>query len=988
MVSGLAADLRTDTFSITLTRGALVGALAGLICAQMDVASTILWLHARSDQQWLWLTLTMLGAGFGAALGVAAAWLNGWIFARNLKVSATHIRGAIVAAALCGPIAWLLFTGGKMGRLPAVALLRMCTWVLLSAGLWAGVLLLRAVMNRAPRVMAASVVVFGFVAHALDHRLFPRLYLYLHAVLSVLTWGAIALGMVGIFQAKISRSQPSPLWMVIAPSLILTGMLLLNRQENVLAEVFGTHAPFVRTFATSVQPLAHRLQPRATTTSSVLTGVAIDNDPTLPRLAGANVLLITVDALRDDVFDERHFPRIFAEIRARGAVRFQRAYTPAPHSSFAITSLHSSEYLHETVTQGSARVVQTLAQRLGESAYRTVAIYPPGIFFTQGESLQSYRDQRLGFARVENRSLAAQEVTDVALRELDQSVLRGEMHTFLWAHYFDMHEPYAGTGATERARYESASTQVDRAVATLMVQARRAIPGPWLMVLTADHGEEFGEHGGIYHGSALFEEQVRVPLLFVADGVVGPTVQMPVSLIDVTPTVLALVGARRDPILRGADLRALMVGRNNARDPVFSAVNTKAMSVDWPYKLLLDLQWNTASLFDLANDPQELNSLASSMPDRVAAMTARIEHWRRTVGGPMVVTDRTSAGQAVHTALSPESPLAQRVLSLQSLREVRQREWLAPLAPLLTNASAELRGWAGVVLGNVEDPRARNALREALCSDNVEQRIYAAISLANLRDDEAVETLSQSLHAGDDELAQRVLTALSRYTHRDQTACAAVVSVLDDDHLRYRAALASGGLCGGSAISLLTRVAMQDRASDVRAWAVVGLARTHEQSAAFSVLERLQSDEAAQSYGASALLLLEPESAQRFQWDARNAVGVEWSECMHSESELPWVVLNARSCRAAPHAAIRRRLHGSLGTQRTRWWLRASGEGTVRVMLNQREVAHFALESSLREWRFSVAAGAFTAGENVLQFEGAESFRLGHVLAVGTHLQE
>ena len=61
------------------------------------------------------------------------------------------------------------------------------------------------------------------------------------------------------------------------------------------------------------------------------------------------------------------------------------------------------------------------------------------------------------------------------------------------------------------------------------------------MILAADHGEEFDEHGGRYHGSTLFDEQVRVPLIIAVPGLAPRVVQSPVELVDVAPTVLGLL---------------------------------------------------------------------------------------------------------------------------------------------------------------------------------------------------------------------------------------------------------------------------------------------------------------------------------------------------------------------------------------------------------------------------------------------------------------
>jgi arylsulfatase A-like enzyme len=92
--------------------------------------------------------------------------------------------------------------------------------------------------------------------------------------------------------------------------------------------------------------------------------------------------------------------------------------------------------------------------------------------------------------------------------------------------------------------------------------AERGLDESTLVVVTADHGEEFLEHGLLQHGAALYEESLRVPLLLWGPGRIPAGVRIPdaVSLIDVMPTLLGLVGLRGDDPLDGVDLGPLLRG--------------------------------------------------------------------------------------------------------------------------------------------------------------------------------------------------------------------------------------------------------------------------------------------------------------------------------------------------------------------------------------------------------------------------------------------
>ncbi len=80
-----------------------------------------------------------------------------------------------------------------------------------------------------------------------------------------------------------------------------------------------------------------------------------------------------------------------------------------------------------------------------------------------------------------------------------------------------------------------------------------------VIIVTADHGEEFGDHGEVMHGHTLYNDAIRIPLIIVAPGYPARhVVEQPVSLLDVAPTVLALAGAPPEPRHEGRSLVPLL----------------------------------------------------------------------------------------------------------------------------------------------------------------------------------------------------------------------------------------------------------------------------------------------------------------------------------------------------------------------------------------------------------------------------------------------
>lgn len=161
-----------------------------------------------------------------------------------------------------------------------------------------------------------------------------------------------------------------------------------------------------------------------------------------------------------------------------------------------------------------------------------------------------------------------------------------------------------------------------------------------VVVVTSDHGEELFERGGFGHGSSVFEEQVRVPLLIHVPGLAPRRVADVVSQVDVAPTLRALVGLEagaadgRDlgPLLRGGALLAEpALVRGSEQDRVFRALRGSR------YKLVAeesDAGPAAAALFDLQADPAERadlwptadprqRGLEPALRERVAGLRAR-----------------------------------------------------------------------------------------------------------------------------------------------------------------------------------------------------------------------------------------------------------------------------------------------------------------------------------------------------------------------------
>ena len=175
------------------------------------------------------------------------------------------------------------------------------------------------------------------------------------------------------------------------------------------------------------------------------------------------------------------------------------------------------------------------------------------------------------------------------------------------------------------------------------LDARGRLEGT-LIVVTADHGEEFFEHGGKGHRRTLFDEVLRVPLVVYWPGHVAPgqVIEDQVRIIDVSPTLLSLAGVASTGQLQGRDLTALLTGQTLEPAPALGELRRRR-GILWTLrtnaeKALLAPDGRFVR-FDLSRDPSEKRALAGRDPAgrasrrRLEAAIASAEEASASSGG-------------------------------------------------------------------------------------------------------------------------------------------------------------------------------------------------------------------------------------------------------------------------------------------------------------------------------------------------------------------
>ncbi|RPJ65211.1 MAG: hypothetical protein EHM24_21835, partial [Acidobacteria bacterium] len=361
-----------------------------------------------------------------------------------------------------------------------------------------------------------------------------------------------------------------------------------------------------------------------------------------PVAPASNLLLITIDTLRADhvgAYGHAAARTPVMDSLARDGVRFEHALAAAPLTLTSHASLLTGRYPpgHGARNNGMRmRPVPTLATMLRAQGFATaafVAAFPLDGRFGLAGGFETYSDDLPRGA--DGRPLDERPAPAVADEAIGWLNAQPGGRFFAWVHFFEPHAPYGPPGSNDTrppaARYDDeiaiADREAGRVIAALGNRAAST-----LVVVAADHGESFGEHGEITHGIFVYDTTLRVPLLMKGPGLATPAVvAAPVSLVDVVPTALAALGLRPADT-DGIDLGPLIRGGAAPADRVLYS-ESFAPLVDFGWSSLRAVRsggWKyiaapAPELYDVRADPGETSSAAASKPDVAARLGARAD---------------------------------------------------------------------------------------------------------------------------------------------------------------------------------------------------------------------------------------------------------------------------------------------------------------------------------------------------------------------------
>ncbi|MEF8789142.1 MAG: sulfatase [Haloarculaceae archaeon] len=413
--------------------------------------------------------------------------------------------------------------------------------------------------------------------------------------------------------------------------------------------------------------------------------------------ARPNVLLITVDSLRADAVatDEPATPAV--DRLAEEGIVYERAFAQGTFTTLSMPSLFTSRYpsslppvgVVEDMVGSAVTGVPTLTEALHDAGYATAGFHSNPLLsdpFGFDEGFDTFDSQLplAGVPRLPGRAkiltdkllrlvrkhayLPGERLTDRALNWLDRRP--GDRPFFCWLHYMDVHGPYQSKSGnayanklraerlwrkavaspgdltdTERERlrrtYREEVEYTDGCVGRLLDGLRRrGLLEETVCVLTADHGEEFGEHGRYSHPDHLYDEVVHVPLVVRRPDREPGRADHPVELVDVAPTVLEAVGAEPPAPFAGRRLSDPAPGHAISEAGVAPTYKAGVRTDRWKYIRYGDRE----ELYDLRADPGEQTDVAGNHPSVLADLSGTLDDHLATHGTHTGAEDVSDVG--------------------------------------------------------------------------------------------------------------------------------------------------------------------------------------------------------------------------------------------------------------------------------------------------------------------------------------------------------
>lgn len=422
--------------------------------------------------------------------------------------------------------------------------------------------------------------------------------------------------------------------LLVSTSLLLAGLLVAGCSKHKKTHSSGAAPPSAKSAGGAASA------PAASSAAAVAR--APKGRPDKPL----NVLLITVDAMRSDMPWNGYSRPIAPNLSKLVAesVYYDHAYSISSYTAKSLGGLLSGRYpstLYRSAYffTGYSKANLFFSEVLQEHGVRTIG-GQAHMYFNRGKGLDQGFDvwqlvPGITFDPQTDNDITSDKMTKMAIDILSKPENTGKQF-FAWFHYLDPHDKYnwhdmcpKEWGHKARDRYDCEIFFADYYIGKLFDWAKQQ---SWwkntAVILSADHGEAFGEHGEYRHAFELWQELVHVPLAFKLPGVKPRRVHVRRSHIELAPTIVDLMGQKPAPAFEGKTMVPELYGAEKPgdRDPIILDLpndtnnERRRAIIDGDYKLIVFGNGWKHVLFNLKKDPGEKNDLSHSEPDKFERM--------------------------------------------------------------------------------------------------------------------------------------------------------------------------------------------------------------------------------------------------------------------------------------------------------------------------------------------------------------------------------
>ena len=355
------------------------------------------------------------------------------------------------------------------------------------------------------------------------------------------------------------------------------------------------------------------------------------------------MLLVTIDSLRADVPWLGYSRPIAPNLTrlAESSVVYTRAYSASSYTAKSLATVLTGRFASTLYRDARffTRYPESnrfLAELLHEHGVRSFA-WHSHLYFGRNSGLEQGFDVWKLVPGIHFDPETDNDVTSDKMTALGIELLGDPKNTsgrfFGWAHYMDPHDQYhahaeaPAFGKRARDRYDQEIWFADSWLGKLLDFARDK---PWwpntVLIVTADHGEAFGEHGMYKHAFELWDVLTHVPLVVHGPGLAPRRIEERRSAVDLAPTIAELLGVERPSDFQGASLVPELRGAApTSREPILMELSEDTHNpprralLEGNYKLI-DFGRGHYELYDVAADAAESTDLAPKRPAELARL--------------------------------------------------------------------------------------------------------------------------------------------------------------------------------------------------------------------------------------------------------------------------------------------------------------------------------------------------------------------------------